>query len=99
MLLNIKTNKEILDDLAMRVRERRLEKNLTQKGLATRAGMPLATYRHFELTGEVSVQNLLRIAFALGVEDDFDQLFAKKGYSSIEELTGKTPKRQRGRKS
>lgn len=29
---------------------------------------------------------LIKISFALGCENDFDTLFAKKGYSSIQEI-------------
>ena len=29
---------------------------------------------------------LIKISFALGCENDFDTLFAKKGYSSIQEV-------------
>lgn len=29
---------------------------------------------------------LIKISFALGCENDFDDLFAKKGYSSIQEV-------------
>ena len=29
---------------------------------------------------------LIEISFALGCENDFDTLFAKKGYSSIQEV-------------
>ena len=54
-LLN-KTPESILVSIAGRVKLRRLDKNWTQKLLASKAGIPLATYRRFELKGEISLR-------------------------------------------
>ena len=59
---------------------------MTQAELASRSGMSLSSYKRFEQTGEIALSSLVKIAFALGCEDDFDQLFARKGYSSIQEV-------------
>lgn len=84
---------------AARVKERRLELNLTQEGLARRADIKLPTYRKFERTGEISFNGLLKIAFALNMLDDFDNLFSRRQYSSIEEVINDTKiKRKRGKK-
>lgn len=42
---------EIALQIAARVKTRRLELNLTQEGMAARAGLKFATYRRFEQTG------------------------------------------------
>lgn len=96
-----KTPNSILSDIAGRVRARRLERNWTQKLLASKANMPLATYRRFESRGEVSLRGLLMIAYALGVEDDFASLFVRRSYESIDELVAaeKSKKRKRGGKN
>ena len=39
-----------------------------------------------EQTGEISLTSLVKIAFALGCQEDFEELFSKKGYSSIQEV-------------
>lgn len=65
------TPNAILRSLSERVHERRLERNWTQKLMAAKAGMPLATYRRFELQGEVSLRGLVMISLALGMENDF----------------------------
>ncbi|MDR3072832.1 MAG: helix-turn-helix domain-containing protein [Clostridiales Family XIII bacterium] len=87
--------------LAQRVRTRRLEMNLTQLALATRAGLSYATYRRFETTGEISLHNLVMIALALGTSDDFSVLFATRKYESIEQIVRekKDSLRQRGRQN
>jgi len=52
---NISTPNDISSQIASRVKARRLELNLTQEGLSTRAGLKFATYRRFEQTGEISL--------------------------------------------
>ena len=41
---------EVALQIAMRVKARRLELDLTQEGMAARAGLKFATYRRFEQT-------------------------------------------------
>jgi DNA-binding XRE family transcriptional regulator len=49
---------DVARQIAARVKARRLELNLTQEGLATRAGVKFATYRRFEQTGEISLRGV-----------------------------------------
>lgn len=72
--------------IASRVKQRRLENNLTQAGLAERAGIPLPTYRLFEKTGKISLIGLLQIAYALDCTDDFGTLFARQQWQSLDEM-------------
>lgn len=81
-----KTPAEIGTSVAERVRARRKELKLTQEQLSRKAGMSLASYKRFEQKGLIALDALIRIAIALGCEDDFDGLFAKRGYASIEEV-------------
>lgn len=89
---------KILLSLASRVKERRLEINYTQNDLALRSGMPLSTYRRFELSGEISLRGLVMIAFALNLTNDFSSLFDKRIYNSIDEIVEikNIKKRKRG---
>ena len=80
-LLN-NTPTSILMAIASRVRQRRLEMNWTQRFVASKAGMPIATYRRFESKGEVSLRSLVMIAIVIGAEDDFSALFASRNYQS-----------------
>lgn len=73
-------------DIAKRMRERRKERGLSQVKLSQHSDVSLGTLKRFERTGEISLSSLIKIAFALGCEDDFDHLFARKGYSSIQEV-------------
>lgn len=96
--IDIPTPERKAKELADRIRVRRLELDLTQEGLAARADMPVATYRKFERTGEVSLRGLLKIAFALNTIDDFDMLFAERQYRTLNEvlLDGENTNRKRG---
>lgn len=97
---NISTPNDISSQIASRVKARRLELNLTQEGLATRAGLKFATYRRFEQTGEISLHGLLQIAFALNELSDFDILFSQRQYQSIDEVLNEQKKiRKRGKKN
>ncbi|MGC3978106.1 MAG: helix-turn-helix transcriptional regulator [Paludibacteraceae bacterium] len=90
----------ILSNIAERVKEKRLGLNLTQRAFAMRAGVGYDAYRKFETSGEITLRNLVLCAMALGDAEDFETLFAKKAYQSIDELIQlKEPKkRKRGRK-
>ena len=91
---------EVATQLATRVKARRLELNLTQEGLATRAGIKFATYRRFEQTGEISLRGLIQIAVALNTLSEFDNLFAQKQYQSLDDvLNEQKANRKRGKKN
>ena len=86
--------------LAMRAKARRLEMNLTQEGISVRAGIPLATYRHFERTGKISLEGLLHVAYALDALDDFDAIFNAPRYASLDEALDATQRnRKRGKRN
>ncbi|MCI9068189.1 MAG: helix-turn-helix transcriptional regulator [Lachnospiraceae bacterium] len=82
----LKSPSEVNMDIAKRMRERRKEKKLSQTVLSERSDVSLGSLKRFEQTGEISLSSLVKIAFALGCEGDFDRLFARKGYASIQEV-------------
>lgn len=82
----MKTPKDVNNDIVKRMRARRKEQKLTQAELSRRAGVSLGSLKRFEQTGNVSLDSLIKIAFVLNCQEDFESLFAKKGYSSIQEV-------------
>ena len=91
---------EVALQIATRVKARRLELDLTQEGMAVRAGLKFATYRRFEQTGEISLKGLLQIGFALNVLSEFDALFAQKQYQTLDDvLNEQSVTRKRGKKN
>jgi len=100
LAFNIANPSEIALRIASRVKARRLELDLTQEGLATRAGVKFATYRRFEQTGEISLRGLLQVGFALNALSEFDVLFAQKQYQSLDDvLKEQSVIRKRGKKN
>lgn len=92
-----KTSTDTILEVAQRVKNRRKELGLTQVQLAERAGISPASYKRFEQKGLISFQSLAAIAIALKCEDDFDNLFAKRNYRSIEEVIAETARQKRAR--
>ncbi len=96
---SLRTPEEVSTSLAARIREQRLARGWRQVTLADRSGVSLASLRRFESSGRVSLQNLLKLAFALHRLDDFDDLLRGPRASSLAELEAgeKQPVRRRGR--
>ncbi len=82
----LKSPQDVSSGVVQRVKARRKEKKLTQRMLSERSAVSLGSVKRFERTGEISLSSLIRIAFVLECEDDFDELFKKRGYASIQEV-------------
>lgn len=96
---SILSSKDVGEVLAQRIKGARLSADLTQQGLAERAGVSLGSLKRFERSGEVSLKNLVRLAFALRLEDGFDALFRPSEYASLDEALKTNAPRRRGRRS
>ena len=94
-----KTQLDVSTNLAARLRALRLARGWKQATLAARSGVSLASLRRFETSGKVSLESLLKLAFALDRLDDFDGLLLPPPAASIAELEAaeKRPARRRGR--
>lgn len=80
------TPSEISGTIVKNVRARRKEAHLTQEQLSRKSGVSLGSIKRFERTGEIALISLIKISVALGCQEDFLQLFAKKQYQSIQEI-------------
>jgi transcriptional regulator with XRE-family HTH domain len=77
---------DIKKNLAGRIKARRKEGKISQSEMAARSGVSLGSIKRFEGSGEISITSLLRIAAVLDYETDFDALFSRKNYQSIDEV-------------
>lgn len=77
---------DIIFGIAERSRLRRKEHGLSRKALSEKSGVSFSTIRHFETSGEISLRSLTKIAIALDADTDFEKLFARKHYQSIQEV-------------
>ncbi|MDR1649190.1 MAG: helix-turn-helix domain-containing protein [Synergistaceae bacterium] len=76
----------IKEELAKRVRQRRREGKISQAVLAEKSEVSLGSIKRFETSGDISLSSLLRIAVVLGYEADFENLFARRNYQSLEDV-------------
>jgi transcriptional regulator with XRE-family HTH domain len=85
--------------IAIQLKKRRIELNLTQQALSEKAGISLGSLKRFESKFEISLKSLLMIAVVLDATEEFHHLFSKKYYQNIQEVVkskqNKTRKRAR----
>lgn len=87
-----KTWTEIKNDIAQKIVRLRKRKKITQKQLAARSGVSLGSLKRFEQSGEISLQSLTKIAIALDVENELEDLFNNVPFASIEEVINEQTK-------
>ena len=66
--------KDVRLDISQRLKDVRLSYNWTQETLSKRSGVPLATLRRFEQTGEISMKWFVNLMLALRRGKDLDAL-------------------------
>ncbi|WP_258098872.1 helix-turn-helix domain-containing protein [Marinoscillum pacificum] len=69
---------EVIQDIATKVRDLRKIKKLSQEELAEKSGVSFGSIKRFESTGKISLESLLKVAFALDSLGDFEKLFVHK---------------------
>lgn len=87
-----KTWTEINNNIAQKIVRLRKRKKITQKELAARSGVSLGSLKRFEQSGEISLQSLTKIAIALDVENELEDLFNNVPFASIEEVINEQTK-------
>ncbi len=89
--------------LGTRAQKLRLSRNLTQRELATNAGVGLKQLQRFESSGEGTLETAIRIAVALGAQEPFGALFEAPPFKTLAEAearaAGVTRKRARKKSS
>ena len=84
--LEQKTSEEISRAFAARLAAIRKKQHYTQQSLALKSGVSLGSLKRFEQTGEISFVSLVKIAIALGLEGEIDNLFKIGIPTSIKEV-------------
>ena len=80
------------NNIAQKIVRLRKRKKITQKQLAARSGVSLGSLKRFEQSGEISLQSLTKIAIALDVENELEDLFNNVPFASIEEVINEQTK-------
>ena len=80
------TAEELDQKLAQRVRNIRKRRSISQEKLSSMSGVSYGSIKKFEMTGQISLISLTKIAMALELTDELRVLFAQVPYRSIEEV-------------
>lgn len=81
-----KTPPEIERQIAERIRGIRKRRKISQRRLSELSGVSLGSLKRFERSGEISLLSLIKIAIALDISEELEQLFADVPPLSIEEI-------------
>jgi len=98
MSLTNKTELEILQEIGARLRAYRLQMNLAQADLATRAGVNRTTVRDIEAGRDAQLSTLVKLLRALGRLEDLDAFMPQPSVSPIQLMKHQGRPRQRARK-
>ena len=80
------TAEELDQNLALRVRNIRNRRSISQEKLASISGVSYGSIKRFEATGQISLISLTKIAMALDMADELRNLFTQVPYKDIREV-------------
>ena len=80
------TAEELNQNLALRVRNIRKRRSISQEKLASISGVSYGSIKRFEATGQISLISLTKIAMALDMADELRNLFTQVPYKDIQEV-------------
>jgi len=95
------TPSSMMDRLKIQYKEKRLEFDFTQEGLAVKSSVSLGSLKRFESTGKISLESLLKLSLVLECLEDFKSIATTKvdEITSIDELYKQTKvTKKRGKK-
>ncbi len=82
----LRTPPETQQRLGEKAKALRLFHGFKRVTLSEMSGVSAATIRNFEQTGKITLENFIRIAFALHEERKLDDLFGMPEISSLQEI-------------
>jgi len=88
-------DRAVLAELGQRLRDARLERNLSQERVAEEAGIGRFTLQRMEAGESPSLINFVRVLRALGLVDNLERVLPGPAPSPIEELERRGRRRQR----
>ncbi len=86
MPYSLHTPEEMSQKLAKRLKSLRLQKRWKRSTLALRSNVTEASLKRFEQTGKVSMENFLKLVFALDRLEELQTLLQPAVANSIKEL-------------
>lgn len=80
------TAEELDKNLALRVRKIRKRRKISQQKLADLSGVSYGSIKRFETSGQISLLALTKIAMALDMADELQNIFSQVPYRNIQEV-------------
>lgn len=77
---------ELMQQLADRVKSRRLERGLSRQALSELSGVPAPTIARFEQHYAISMRQYVDLVAALGYTDQLQEIMREPRYKTLEEL-------------
>ncbi len=92
---NSLSNTQINHEIGKRIKQLRLQKRITQKELAEKAGISLFTVSNIEKGNNISLHLLIAVFRVLKIVNNLEQLLPEIEISPVQilKLKGNTPKR------
>ena len=82
----INTPKDDLEKISKKFKEMRLSQKLTRKTLALRAGMSESSLKRFEVTGEISLDSLVKISNVLSIKNWITCILEEEHFESLDSI-------------
>ncbi len=89
------TDQAVIRELGMRLRQRRLDANLTRDQVAGESGLSSDTVRNAEQGANISLESLVRLLRVLGRLDELSSILDSSGPSPVELARNRGNLRQR----
>lgn len=80
-----KSAKELAQEIAKRLTAMRLQRAWTREDLAKRSGINIYTLKHFERTGQISLERLIAICEQLEVLPEFERAFKPRRRINVDD--------------
>lgn len=80
------TADELDQKLALRLRNIRRRRAISQQRLSEMSGVSYGSIKRFETTGQISLLSLTKIVMALDLAEELRTLFTQAPYKNIEEV-------------
>ena len=89
------SDKAIVEELTKRVKQKRLNLNMTQKELSDKTGLHVQTIKKFESGSSATIQTLIQLLRAFNELEFLEKFMPDPGVSQIELLKLKGKERER----
>jgi len=92
----LNTPKEDREKIGKKFKEIRLAQNLKRETVALRAGVSESSLKRFELSGEISLESLIKISNVLNMRNWIQSIFEEEHFASLDEIMNakKKPKKR-----